>query len=131
MTLIELLLVLLIIGLGWFTLLPKLDLGTPGEQDNLKQVNDLLFHAGLEAVRNHALQTVSCTLGQQEMHWKGQTASLPAPLSKLEINGEQATGTKAVFRIYPTGHMDQLSLRLSGGKQLRSQPLARKLRIEP
>lgn len=127
MTLIELLLVLLIIGLGWFSLVPNLDLNTAAEQDNLKQVNDLLLQAGQQAVRSNTLQAITCTLGEEALHWKSQTAKLPAPLSRAEINGKQATGTKAVFRVYPTGHMDELSLRLSGGKHLQSRPLARVL----
>lgn len=127
LTLIELLLVLCIIGLGWFTLVPRLDMSDPSKRDGLDQVNALLFQAGQEAIRSHARQKVSLNLGHAQMHWKDQKAALPAQVSRVEINGRQVSGTNPAFTVYPTGHMDELLLRLRGGKQLHSLPLARAL----
>ncbi|MDZ7762791.1 MAG: hypothetical protein U5L00_21390 [Desulfovermiculus sp.] len=131
LTLIELLLVLGIIGLGWFTLLPKLD-GVPmGPEARLDKVNTLLFQAGQEALQSHARQRITLTLGSTEVRWKEQEARLPAPISRVHINGRQAAGTRPGFAVYPTGHMDELNLRLQDGELLQSRPLARELRFRP
>ncbi|WP_291319819.1 prepilin-type N-terminal cleavage/methylation domain-containing protein [Desulfonatronospira sp.] len=131
-TLIELLIVLLIVGLGWFTLLPRLDMSDSSRQDSLYPVNELLRKAADEAAATNTLQRVHLAPGRDLLQWGELEARLPASLSRAEINKEQARGSgrEASFLIYPAGHMDEVALVLVNGQHLRASPLDPRLRTE-
>ncbi len=129
LTLAELLIVLLIIGLGWFTLLPRLDLSVSGSQDNISNINTLLAQAGEKAAATGTFQKIYLIPGLNYVEWKQRRFELPSPLSSGEINGQRATREKFAFVVYPSGHMDELNLFLANGKQLRSIPLLREIMV--
>lgn len=127
LTFIELLIVLVVIGAGWFALVPRLDIATRNQEGPLGEVNALLIRAGHQAVWSGVRQRISVHLGYKVVEWGRETAELPAAVSRTTINDNQVYGSQATFSIYSTGHMDELSLWLTGGEHLRSQPLARSL----
>jgi len=129
LTLAELLIVLLIIGLGWFSLLPRLDLVGSGDQDNIKNINTLLTLAGEKAREINTFQSIFLIPGQNYLEWEQRRYELPATLSSAEINGHRTTGQKSAFTVYPAGHMDELNIFLVNGKQLRSRPLLREIMV--
>ncbi len=122
LTLTELLIVLLIIGMGWFTLLPRLDL-TQETNDPLHQINTLLESAARTAQKTHSRQGIILFPGRDFFEWNDRKAQLPDVLSRAEINGKPMSGTRELFFIYPTGHMDELFFVLSNGSKFRSRPL--------
>lgn len=129
-TLIELLIVLLIIGLGWFTILPRLDMSQNGEEQPLQRANELLSEAVAKATSANTLQRIYLVSGGNQLEWEESEVRLPASLSRAEINGEQATGRRHSFVIYPAGHMDEVELVLTDGTRLESNPLKAELRRE-
>ncbi len=130
LTLIELLIVLAIVGLGWFTLLPRLDIAGDRNQNQLEKVNALLLQAGQEALWTNSLQQINLSMGQDTVIWQEQEQTLPAALSSAEVNGRRATSRQLAFFIYPGGHMDEVRLLLQNGQQLKARPVANKLRLE-
>lgn len=125
-TLTELFIVLFIIGLGWFTLLPRLDL-TDKTSDPMHQINVLLESAGKTAVQNNVRQQIFLSPGRDFVEWNDKKYYLPAILSRAKINGRPVTRNAEPFNIYPTGHMDELFLILAGGEEIRSRPLLGKI----
>ncbi|MFN2267155.1 MAG: Tfp pilus assembly protein FimT/FimU [Desulfonatronovibrio sp.] len=125
-TLIELLIVLFIVGLGWFSLLPKLDL-TQKHVSTVEQINLLLESARQAAVNTNAHQRILLIPGQNFIEWNDQKQDLSAVLTSAMINSKPLTGSAEAFNIYPAGHMDELSFILSNGKKFKSSPLLAKI----
>ncbi len=124
-TLVELLLVLFIVGLGWFTLLPRLD--PSSREGELDTINTMLHRAGKRAVDTYAVQRVRLFPGRDYLEWEQDRFPLPAVLSGGEINGRRMTGQESSFALYPSGHMDEVNLLLTSGERLRSRPLMREI----
>ena len=127
LTFIELLIVLVVIGAGWFALVPRLDLASRNQEGPLGEVNALLIRAGHQAVWSGVRQGISVHLGHKVVEWGGETAELPEAVSRITRNSRHVYGSETTFFIYSTGHMDELSLWLTSGEHLRAQPLARSL----
>ena len=129
-TLFELLVVVTIIGLGWFALLPNLDLADPDRADPLTRLN---IH--LDQVRNRAMalnraQPLVLTAGKDLMIWGEEEFVLPSTVSRCEINGGPPPGLRYNFWIYPDGHMDQVTIELGSGHTLTGDPLKAGFRVE-
>ena len=129
LTLTELLIVLFIIGLGWFTLLPRLDM-TRESNDPMHYVNILLQTAGEKAISTNTRQQIFLIPGRDFLEWNNQRHDLSGTLSRAVINGKPVTRTRQAFNVYPTGHMDELFLVLSSGEGFRSSPLALRIAAE-
>lgn len=125
-TLIELLMVLFIVGLGWFALLPRLDL-TRKHTSTAEQINLFLESARQTAVSTSTRQQILLIPGRSFLEWNDHKQDLPAVLTRARINSKPVTGTDESFNIYPAGHMDELSFVLSNGQKFQSRPLLGKI----
>lgn len=119
----------MIIGLGWFALLPRLDLAGQEDKDKISSINALLDHAAEKASATHTFQKIILIPGQNYIQWEKHALELPSILSRGEVNGIEITGVQSAFAVYPAGHMDELNLFLANGQQLRSRPLLREILV--
>ncbi|WP_052507001.1 prepilin-type N-terminal cleavage/methylation domain-containing protein [Desulfonatronovibrio magnus] len=123
LTLVELLIVLLIFSLGWFALLPRLDL-TRATPDSWQTLNSHLTAIRQAAIESGVRQKISFAPGQDYFQWQDERLRLSAPVSRIMVNSQQALSGPSNFFIYPTGHMDEVLLVLSTGESMRSEPLS-------
>lgn len=126
LTLIELLVVLFIIGLGWFTLLPRLDVSS-AKNDPVHQINSLLESAAHTARYTSTRQRLMLFPGRDYVEWNDQKAELPGILSMAKINGKPVSGSSQEFSVYPAGHMDALLIVFTDGAEFNSRPLLRRI----
>jgi prepilin-type N-terminal cleavage/methylation domain-containing protein len=123
LTLIEIVVVLIIFSLGWFSLLPAMspdeDKGAPG----LEPVNEMLQQARSRAMAEAQIQKLRVRLGEDVIVWGERSEELPSIVGDCQINGRTSLGGWAVFRIYPAGSMDELRLSLKNGEVIQAAPL--------
>lgn len=116
LTIVELLIVLFIVGLGWFTLLPRLDPTRPsGPEAPLHAMNVFLAQAAETAAQTGRSQVVHLDLVFGGLTWNDATHHMPSPPSHCILNGSPCPHPSTSVRIYPQGHMDRLRLDFSGG----------------
>lgn len=108
-TLIELIIVLFVIGLGWFSVLPRLGI-TSLEKGTMDKVNIILAEARDKAVTKYDNQSVMVTLGSADMTWGDKSAKLPGELERCRINDITPTGLTFAIRFFPDGHSDEVKL---------------------
>jgi hypothetical protein len=131
MTLIEIIVVLCIVGLAWFTLLPRLNLGQ-GESGsripgNYPEVNSFLAEARRKALAEGVMQRIEGALGSDKLVWGKAEIRLPRAVTAIAINGQAVPDRKFVLRVHPSGAMDNVELTLSGGEELSARSLACRL----
>lgn len=126
LTLIELLVVLLIVALGWFTLLPRLDPTAPASARDrpLAEVNELLARAGTEALNQGRFQELLLERQAGRLIWREESVRLPSGVAECRINNQPCPAREAVFRLYAHGGMDSLELVLFSGERWSSADLA-------
>ena len=118
LTLVELLIVLFIVGLGWFTLLPRLDpTASPGRAEPLHQANAFLERVRHAAVQTGRFQEIRLDLASGALDWNGAALGLPNPVTRCTLNGATCPHPVVQVRIYPQGHMDQLHLQFAHREQ--------------
>ena len=129
-TFLELLVVLVIIGLGWFTLLPKLDLATGKPGGYVNELNAFVEEARQAATKGHAIQRLECALTSDRVRYGEESFTLPAALSEIRLNGERPDGQDFFLQIYPHGGMDAVELTLMNGDVLSAAPLNASFRVQ-
>lgn len=118
LTLVELLIVLFIVGLGWFTLLPRLDPTRPsGSNVPLHEMNVFLDQVRVAAVQVGRLQVIRLDPATGALSWNESTHRLPHPPSRCILNDSPCPHPAARFRVYPQGHMDRLQLDFISGER--------------
>ncbi|MGE4298408.1 MAG: type II secretion system protein [Desulfovibrionaceae bacterium] len=124
-TLLEILIVLFIIGIGWFSLLPSLDVsrGAP-EDEAAKELNAFLDTVRNVAVTEYKTQKLSIKVGGSFILWGKESFSLPAAAARCVVNDLPPEGLDFSFRIYRDGIMDKVRLELMNGDALESDVLA-------
>lgn len=129
LTLVELLVVLAIVALGWFTLLPRLDPtdASSAKDKPLAEVNQMLARAGAAALTHGRFQELSIEGRQGRLVWGEEAIRLPSPVAECRINAESCLVPEAIFRAYPHGGMDRLDLALFSGERWTSADLATRL----
>ena len=111
LTLVELLIVLFIVSLGWFTLLPRLDPTGPAKgSEPLIEINAFLDHIRHAAVQTGRFQVIRLDLASGGMTWNEASRGLPQPVTHCTLNGSPCPRPVTHLRIYPQGHMDRLQL---------------------
>lgn len=116
LTIVELLIVLFIVGLGWFTLLPRLDPTRPSGPDApLHEMNAFLAQAANAAVQAGRFQLIQLDPVSGGLTWNDASHSIPSPPSRCTLNGSPCPRPSTPVRIYPQGHMDRLLLDFPGG----------------
>lgn len=123
-TLLELLVVMAILALGWFSFLPSLNLA---DEDAAKgpyhELNLLVEEARRKAVADYRTQVLELTLGGADVRWEGRSAPLPEELSACTVNGRRYRGLVYPFRVYKTGTMDYVQMTMLSGERVASKPL--------
>lgn len=118
LTLVELLIVLFIVGLGWFTLLPRLDPTRPaGGNAPLHEMNVFLDQVRDAAVQGGRFQVIRLDPATGVLAWNETTHSLPHPPGRCILNDSPCPHPAAHFRVYPQGHMDRLQLDFTSGER--------------
>jgi type II secretory pathway pseudopilin PulG len=129
MTLVEVMVVMVIIGLGWFYLVPNLDLGRQKEDKTLEEVNLFLGRVQTRASQKDLFQDVYLKQGASVLTWEEQRAELPAPAISARLNGEAENPNGLKIKVYPSRVLDHVRLVLSNGQVLTSVPLMGEFRI--
>ncbi|MBI9112665.1 Tfp pilus assembly protein FimT/FimU [Maridesulfovibrio ferrireducens] len=123
-TFIELLIVLIIVGIGWFTLMPNLDLAGNGEEDTLNLVNAFVYKARTDAVETDSRQTLYIDFENGILRWKEEETALPGKVVSGHLNEEPLGGEGVDFSIYPEGFSDEVRLVFTDGVTLVLDPLS-------
>lgn len=125
MTLFEILIVLLVLSFGWFTLLPKLDVARMSDERGgaHRELDDFLDQVRREAETTCRQQTVSGALSDDRLAWGEKTVRLPEAVSSSRVNGAEPRERVFQFRIYPSGVMDNVELGLTSGRRLKARSL--------
>lgn len=124
LTFIELLIVLFIVGMGWFTLMPNLDLAGDRDDDSLSTINALIYEAKTEAVVSDSRQYVYIDFKNRLLKWDGEEVSLPAEVSSGHFNEEPIDDDGVEFIIYPEGFCGEVRLVFADGVTVVLDPLA-------
>jgi hypothetical protein len=131
MTLVEIIVVLCIVGLAWFSLLPRLNLGSGGSGSripgNYPELNGFLADARRKAMAEGVMQRIEGDLGGDKLVWGKAELRLPKAVQAITVNGQAPPDRRFVLRVHPSGAMDNVELTLSGGEALASRPLACRL----
>ncbi len=125
LTLIEVLVVLAIFGIGWFAILPNLNLLDRVKPDNsaLDQVNAFMGEVRSQARNKGRIQRLVLVPGKKVMVWNATVYTLPSTVSRCLVNGRQYFDRPTEFRVYPAGSMDDVRITLDGGTVLSANVL--------
>jgi len=123
LTFIELLIVLFIVGMGWFTLVPNLDLAGDRGDDTLSMVNAFLYEARTEAVEKDLRQDVIVDFSKGKIFWNDEEISLPSRIVNGHFNESPVDEGEATFYIYPEGFSDEVRLVFGDGMTIVLDPL--------
>lgn len=118
MTFLELLIVLVIVGMGWFTLMPNLNLAKNKDTDVLSRVNTLIYKARTIAIADDERQILSIDFKDGIISWDEEKEKLPSEVSSGLYNDEPAGDDGIDFVIYPEGFCDEVRLVLNNGMTL-------------
>lgn len=126
LTLIEILVVMAVVAMGWFMLLPRLDVARSGDAftRTLDAVNVQLDAVREAALRDGLPQTVEVALGEDTLRWRDTEMTLPETVSRMLVNGENPGGLRMVFHIHPCGITDEVRVVLGNGAALKITPLS-------
>lgn len=129
LTLIELLAVLLIVALGWFTLLPRLDPADPAASRDrpLAEMNELLAQAARAALAQGRFQEALLDRRLGVVEWGEKSIRLPSAVAECRINDQPCPAHEARFRVYAHGCMDKLALSLFSGERWVSADLSARM----
>lgn len=131
MTLIEVLVVMVIVGVAVFGFMPRLsDIGQAGRDPVLEDINSLCRDMVDAALRSGKIQSANFALGKREIIWDEAEAMLPATVSRAQLNGDAPSGFILAFQVYPSGIMDEVTLYLTDGEAFVSSPLGGRFRRE-
>ncbi|WP_320006660.1 Tfp pilus assembly protein FimT/FimU [Maridesulfovibrio sp.] len=123
LTFIELLIVLFIVGMGWFTLVPNLDLAGNRGEDTLSKVNAFLYEARVEAVEKDLRQDIVVDFAKGKIFWNEEEISLPSRIVNGHFNESPVDEGTATFYIYPEGFSDEVRLVFGDGLTIVLDPL--------
>jgi len=130
MTLIEILVVLVIVAMGWFAFIPSLDVGgRAGEKDRIEAINEFMETVRTAAFKECAVQKIEVVLGEDFLAWGKEKVSLPGGVSRCLVNGENPGGLVFDFKMYPEGVMDEVRLVLLNGMVLEGGVLSGGFRL--
>ena len=131
MTLVEILVVLVIIAMGWFAFMPALDVGGrgSGETDRIKTLNEFMDGVRKAAFERYAIQKIQVVLGEDYLTWDKKKVSLPGAVSRCLVNGQNPGGLAFSFNMYPAGVMDEVRLVLLNGVVLEGGVLSGRFKL--
>jgi len=130
-TLIEILIVLVIVGIGIFTVIPKISERVIREKPEIDFFNNLIEEHLKEAKQNHAPVYFEGFKGSENIvEYSGKRIKIPLGLTvaSVEINGKDVEKLDFKIYIYPQGVSDYFKITLSNDEILESIPLLLKVR---
>jgi prepilin-type N-terminal cleavage/methylation domain-containing protein len=129
-TLIEIIIVLVIIGIGFMTVAPVIVEKTTGVPEDVAFFEDILRTTAKEAEdlgRAVALRGVKGS--STVMLDDGTSVRIPgATVLSAKVNDKDQSGLEYIVFVYPSGISDYFELKLSNGKVLESIPLLLQMR---
>lgn len=133
LSILEILVVLVIFGIGWFAVLPNLNLLNSGPSRNVavERLNTFLANVRAQAMRTNSIERFTLTPGERTLVWREEKAPLPGVVSRCLVNGRQYFDRVMEFRIYPGGFMDDVRITLDGGQVLSANTLAAEFTATP
>ncbi len=123
-SLIELIVVLAIIGVGWFTLVPNLDMVRQEDQPMgpTDELNGFMGNVRKVALTEDQPQEIKVVYERNGLSWEKEFYRLPLPLAGATVNGEYL-GEETSFFIYRSGVMDKVRLQFAGSVAMIGVPL--------
>ncbi len=125
-TLVELLIALLIIGIGLFTIVPKLTEKSIGKDKYLNFFDKLIEEHYKIAKKEHKPVYFKGFLGSENIvKYNGKVVKIPdlLTINSIEINDRKIEKLEFKIYVYPDGYCDYFKLRLSNDKVIESIPL--------
>lgn len=122
-TLVELLVVMLIIGMAWFAILPRLDITRRNAESDAEKLNEFILQVRETAMNKQTIQKVVVTPGKEELFWGKEKLKLSASVSTCRVNGDEPILKEFAFFVYPEGMMDKVRMELLSGEVLVSDAL--------
>ncbi|TCK62399.1 type II secretion system protein [Seleniivibrio woodruffii] len=124
-TLVELLVVMIIIGLGFVSLSPSL------ADKTVKAGGDEAFFNEIVASQMQAAKTlnrqvfIKGTVGTNSiLLYDGKTVKIPSgTVDRAEVNGKRTNGVEYYIYFYPDGIFDDFELELNNDKKIISYPM--------
>ncbi|MCD8492477.1 MAG: prepilin-type N-terminal cleavage/methylation domain-containing protein [Geovibrio sp.] len=132
-TLVELIIVLLIIGIGFMTVAPVMIEKATGEPEETAFLNDLLRKTADEAAELGRALPIRGVKGSNSLFLHGgETVKIPGISGVLSarINDEEQSGLDYVIMVYPKGICDHFLLRVSDTEIIESIPLLMQTRLK-
>ncbi|QAR34246.1 prepilin-type N-terminal cleavage/methylation domain-containing protein [Geovibrio thiophilus] len=132
-TLVEIIIVLLIIGIGFMTVVPVMVEKTTGEPEETAFLNDLLRKTADEAAELSRALPIRGVKGSDTLFLHdGETVKIPGISGVLsaEINDEEQSGLDYVIMVYPKGICDYFLLKVSDTETIESIPLLLQTRLK-
>lgn len=106
--------VIAIVAIGWFSLIPNLDLAQRDKEqgrDALEQLNELMAEARDAALAEDYPQLLRFHARTNVISWrKENNLILPWPITRVEVNGQEMTGPIVPFLIMRGGVSDSVRL---------------------
>lgn len=131
-TLIEIIIVLVIIGIGFMTVAPIIVEKTTGVPDDVAFFDDLLRSTAAEAEElGRALPVKGVKGSTTVLLHDGTTVRIPGSgVLTAKVNGEEQSGLEYIFFVYPSGISDYFEINFSGGRVLEAVPLLLQTRVK-
>ncbi|GAB1536447.1 hypothetical protein ADMFC3_20780 [Geovibrio sp. ADMFC3] len=132
-TLVELIIVLLIIGIGFMTVTPLMVEKAIGDPEEITFFNDLLSKTADEAEELGRALPIRGVKGSDTIFLHdGETVKIPGISGVLsaEINDEEQSGLDYVIMVYPKRICDYFILRVSDTEIIESLPLILQTRLK-
>ncbi len=125
LTIIEVLVVLIIFGIGWFAILPNLNLldKTKTEDSALTRLNAFMTEARNQAMKTGSIERMVVIPGKKILSWGNDATVFPGVVSRCLVNGRQYFDRPTELRVYPSGSMDDVRIVLDGGTVLTANVL--------
>lgn len=124
-TLLELLVVMIIVGLGFVTLAPRLAENTVSGSPTEKLFNDTIAsHLSMAKELNRQV-FIKGTKGSNSLTLAdGKTVKIPVGnIFESRVNGENTENSTYEIYFYPDGLFDEFELKTQSGKLIKSDPM--------
>lgn len=129
-TLLELTVVIFIVGIGWFSLIPHLDVSNEVERP-IHKINKLIKSASVSDMAKNSIEKVAIDFKKSSFSWNSHVETLGCNIDQIKINSyHKKKKDKAIhFSVYPDGFVDNVIIQASTGEKFVSDPLLCKLRV--
>lgn len=131
-TLLELIIVLFIVGLGWFSFLPKMDIASKkGGDTSIESMNAFLQTIKEQAEKSYMTQSAALSLGSATLTWGDKEKKFSSPILSCKLIDQpfRLASITYLLKFYPDGHSDRVMIALEDGGLFVLDPLAVKFTV--